>query len=281
MATISSSPLSDKELNRFTQIVNKAADAAGEVVRKYYCNAARFQFREKDGDGPVTCADVEAEQAIVSVILEAFPSHSIYGEETGWHNRDNAFLPDQFIWVLDPIDGTSSFVGKDNCAFGTLIGLVYNGKPIIGCVDQPIMKLRWVGVKGKGTTINGERVSTVDCCDLGKARVHLKVPNYNDDAKRAYDRLSKKVGKRLFNGNCIVFGELASGFVDVVVDCALDPYDFLAIVPVVEGAGGVVTDWEGRELLWHASTPVPEGGFKIVASVGKTIHQHVITALSQ
>ncbi|KAL3349424.1 hypothetical protein AABB24_022514 [Solanum stoloniferum] len=125
MATISSTPLSDMELNRLTQIVNKAADAAAEVVRKYYSNAARFQFREKDGDGPVTCADVEAEQAIVSVILEEFPSHSIYREETGWHNRDNALLPDQFIWVLDPIDGTSNFVGKDNCAFGILIGWGY------------------------------------------------------------------------------------------------------------------------------------------------------------
>ncbi|WMV11792.1 hypothetical protein MTR67_005177 [Solanum verrucosum] len=144
------------ELNRLTQNVNKAADADAEVVRKYYSNAARFQLREKDGDGPATCADVEAEQAIVSVILEEFPSHSIYGEETGWHNRDYALLPDQFIWVLDPIDGTSSFVGKDNCAFGILIGLVYHGKPIIGCIDQPILKLRWVGVKGKGTTINGE-----------------------------------------------------------------------------------------------------------------------------
>ncbi|KAH0726710.1 hypothetical protein KY284_002575 [Solanum tuberosum] len=90
---------------------------------------------------------------------------------------------------------------------------------------------------------------------------------------------AKKVGKRLFNGNCIVFGELASGFVDVMVDCALDPYDFLALVPVVEG---VVTDWEGNELIWNASTPVvPEGGFKIVATAGKTTHQHVISALSQ
>ncbi|KAH0782897.1 hypothetical protein KY290_002495 [Solanum tuberosum] len=253
MATICRTPLSDMELNRFTQIVNKAADAAAEVV--------------------------QAEQAIVSVILEEFPSHSIYGEETGWHNRDYALLPDQFIWVLDPIDGTWSFVGKDNCAFGILIGLVYHGKPIIGCIDQPILKLRWVGVKGKGTTINGQEVSTVDCCDMDKARVHLKVPNYNDDAKKAYDSLAKKVGKRLFNGNCIVFGELASGFVDVMVDCALDPYDFLALVPVVEG---VVTDWEGKELIWNASTPVvPEGGFKIVATAGKTTHQHVISALSQ
>ncbi|KAF3684558.1 putative DNA polymerase zeta catalytic subunit-like [Capsicum annuum] len=91
MATISSSPM---ELNRLTEKVNKAADAAGEVVRKYYSKAARFQFREKDGDGPVTCADVEAEQAIVSVILDAFPSHSIYGEETGWHTKDNAC----FLW---------------------------------------------------------------------------------------------------------------------------------------------------------------------------------------
>ncbi|XP_049391707.1 bifunctional phosphatase IMPL2, chloroplastic-like [Solanum stenotomum] len=256
MATISSTSLSDMELNRFTQIVIKAADAAAEVVRKYYSNAARFQFREKDGDGPVTCAD------------RSGASH-----KTGWHNRDYALLPDQFIWVLDPIDGTSSFVGKDNCAFGILIGLVYHGKPIIRCIDQPILKLRWVGVKGKGTTINGQEVSTVDCCDMDKARVHLKVPNYNDDAT--------KVGKRLFNGNCIVFGELASGFVDVMVDCALDPCDFLALVPVVEGADGIVTDWEGNELIWNASTPVPEGGFKIVATAGKTTHQHVISALSQ
>ncbi|KAJ8572979.1 hypothetical protein K7X08_009490 [Anisodus acutangulus] len=136
---------------------------------------------QDSSSGKRTNADVEAEEAISSVILEAFPWHSTYGEETGWHNRDNALLKDQFIWVLDPIDGT-------------------------------LVKI-----------------------------IVLTGSFYNDDAKRAYDSLTKKVGKKLFNGNYVVFG-----FVDVVVDCALDP------CPVVKGAGGVVTDWEGRELVWNA-----------------------------
>ncbi|KAK4339536.1 hypothetical protein RND71_040998 [Anisodus tanguticus] len=208
-----------------------------------------MHFREKDGDGPVINADVEAEQAISSIVLEAFPSHSIYGEETGWHNYDNALLKDQYIWVLDPIDGTSSFVGKDNCSFGTLIGLVYNGKAIIGCIDQPILKLRWVGIKGKGTTINGQRVNTVDYCDLDKARVHFIMIMPRERMIVLQRRRERSCLMGIESRNCVVFGELASGFVDVVVDCALDPYDFLAIVPVVEGDGGVVIDWEGKELV--------------------------------
>lgn len=98
-----------------------------------------------------------------------------------------------------------------------------------------------MGLRGKVTTINGQKVSTVDCCDRDKGRAHLKVPNSNNDAKKAYDSLLNKVGKRVFNGNCMVSGELASGFVDVGIECAIDPHDFLALV-VVDGAGGVVTD---------------------------------------
>lgn len=271
--------LNNEELDRLAQIANEAADVARQIIRKYYSTGVRFKFTEKNGDGPVTCVDIEAEEAMVTVITNAFPSHSIYGEETGWHNRDNSLIPNQFIWVLDPIDGTSSFVGKDSSAFGILVAVVYNGRPIIGCIDHPILKLRWMGIRGRRTTVNSEQVSTMDCHDMAKACVHLKGPNYNDDAKQGYDCISSRVAKKFFDRNCIAYGELASGFYDVVVDCALDPFDFLALIPIINGAGGVITDWQGRELLWSPLRMIPEGGFKIVAAAGKHIHQQIVRAL--
>ncbi|KAL6509869.1 hypothetical protein OROGR_022357 [Orobanche gracilis] len=243
------------DLDFLTEVANKAADAAGEIVRQVF--RTKLKVDDKGGDGPVTQADKEAEDPMVSVISQNFPTHAIFGEETGWTWNDKSTL--DYVWVLDPVDGTTNFIaGK--CSFGILVALLYKSKPILGIIDQPMeYKYQHDFVKISG------------------------LPNYNDDARFAYDRTIYKVNEAFFNGNCIAYGELASGFIDLIIDCALDPFDFLALIPIVEGAGGIITDWNGREILWEASphsSSIPEGGFKVVASGDKQLHDKVLEELS-
>ncbi|XP_038700936.1 bifunctional phosphatase IMPL2, chloroplastic-like [Tripterygium wilfordii] len=271
--------LTARELDHFTEIGKKAANAAGETHRSYF--GKKIKVDDKNGDGPVTIADKKAEEAMASIILENFPSHAVFGEETGWTCKDKLSVPD-FVWVLDPIDGTQSFIARRH-DFGTLIALLYKGKPVLGIIDQPILKERWVGVKGRRTTMNGEEASVRTCEELKQAYAFLKDPHYNDDAKFSCDSLVYKVNQVFYDGNCMSYALLASGFIDLIVDCALDPFDFLALIPIVEGAGGIITDWEGRELCWEVSPSlcsIPEGGFKVLATGDKRIHEIVVLELS-
>ncbi|RAL52476.1 hypothetical protein DM860_007333 [Cuscuta australis] len=233
-------------------------------------------------------ADREAERAMVEIIQENFPSHAIYGEETGWYNSKEGYEKPEFVWVLDPIDGTTSYIAGHGCIsllFGVLIGLVYRGKPFLGCIDQPVSGYRWMGVRGRISTLNGKPTSTVACEDLGLANAYLKSPYYSEDSEFAYDKTVSKVKTVKYDGNCIAYGALASGFSDLVIDSGLDPFDFLAVIPVVEGAGGVITDWQGRDWLWDPnpadpSSGIPDGGFKIVAAGDPIIHSQVIALLA-
>ncbi|KAK3420973.1 hypothetical protein EUGRSUZ_G01697 [Eucalyptus grandis] len=144
----------EDELGRLAEVAGRAADAAGEVIRKYF--RKKFEILDKEDLSPVTIADQAAEEAMVAIILGSFPAHAIYGEEKGWRCKERSA---DYVWVLDPIDGTKSFItGKP--LFGTLIALLHKGKPILGIIDQPVLKERWVGITGKRTTLNGEELST-------------------------------------------------------------------------------------------------------------------------
>ncbi|KAK7842315.1 bifunctional phosphatase IMPL2, chloroplastic [Quercus suber] len=154
------------ELDRIAQVANTVADAAGEVIRKYFRN--KFEILDKEDQSPVTIADKEAEESMVSIILENFPSHAIYGEENGWRCTEKF---SDFVWVLDPIDGTKSFItGKP--VFGTLIALLYRGTPILGIINQPVLRERWIGISGRRTTLNGQEVSTRSCPKLSQAYLY-------------------------------------------------------------------------------------------------------------
>ncbi|KAF5747498.1 bifunctional phosphatase IMPL2 chloroplastic [Tripterygium wilfordii] len=211
--------LTAKELDCFTEIGKKLADVSREVIERFY--SQKIKFDDKNGDGPVTIADIKAEEAMVSIILENFSSHAVFGEETGWTCKEKFSVPD-FVWVLDPIDGTQSFIAH-RYEFGTLIALLYKGKPVLGIIDQPIRKERWVGVKGRRTTMNGEEASLRTCEELKQAYAYLKARHYNDDAEFACDSLAYKVDEIFYDGNCISYALLASGFIDLVVDCASIP----------------------------------------------------------
>lgn len=265
---------SDSELDRFANVANKLADAAGNVIRQYF--RKRFDIIDKEDLSPVTIADRAAEEAMISIIRESLPSHAIYGEENGWQCTEKSA---DYVWVLDPIDGTKSFItGKP--LFGTLIALLHRGKPILGVIDQPILKERWVGINGRTTKLNGEEISTRNCPKLSQAYLYTTSPHlFSGDAEVAFARVRDKVKVPLYGCDCYAYALLASGHVDLVVESGLKPYDFLSLIPVIEGAGGVITDWKGNELSWEASSTSQPTSFNVVAAGNKQLHQQTVECL--
>ncbi len=236
----------------------RAADAAGAIVRRYFRRPIRVE--DKPDDSPVTVADREAEAAIRRLLDAEAPEHGIFGEEHGTHGIDR-----DYVWVLDPIDGTRAFIcGQPT--FCTLIALTHHGRPILGVVDQPITGERWIGARGHGTTLNGAAVETRDRRDLADAVLHTTDPALIPPPHRtAYDRLEEAVAMHRYGIDCYAYAMVASGYVDLVCEAGLQPYDYLAPAAVVENAGGVVTDWAGQ--------PVGlAGNGRILAAGNATLH---------
>ncbi|KAK4740195.1 hypothetical protein R3W88_003892 [Solanum pinnatisectum] len=273
-AQIADLGVEDSQLDKFAAVCNKIADAAGEVIRKYFRKS--FDILDKEDLSPVTIADQAAEESMVKIIQENFPSHAIYGEEKGWRCQEETA---EYVWVLDPIDGTKSFItGKP--VFGTLIALLYKGKPILGVIDQPVLRERWIGLSGRRTTLNGQEISTRNCSSLSKAYMYTTSPHlFEGDAEIAFARVRSKVKVPLYGCDCYAYALLASGFVDLVIESGLKPYDFLSLVPVIEGAGGTITDWKGQHFNWKASAGSPATSFNVVAAGDKQVHQQALDAL--
>jgi histidinol-phosphatase len=198
---------------------------------------------DKPDSTPVTAADRAAETAMRELIERRFPEHGIIGEEFG-RVREGAEL----VWVLDPIDGTKSFISGVPL-FGTLIALTRAGRPILGIIDQPISRERWLGAEDRPTTLNGAPVRCRGCAGLAAATLFATTPGmfHGADAK-AFARVSAAVKLTRFGADCYAYGLLAAGFIDLVIEASLKPYDFCAIIPVIEGAGGIATDWRGKKL---------------------------------
>jgi inositol-phosphate phosphatase / L-galactose 1-phosphate phosphatase / histidinol-phosphatase len=195
----------------------------------------------------VTVADRAAEAAMRQLIAARFPEHGIVGEEFG-RVREDA----EFVWVLDPIDGTKSFISGVPL-FGTLIALARSGRPILGIIDQPISGERWVGAEGRATSLQGRAVRCRACAALPRATLFATTPEMFEGPDRdAFERLAGAVKLVRWGADCYAYGLLAAGFIDLVVEAKLKPYDFCAMVPIVEGAGGVVSDWRGDPLGLHS-----------------------------
>lgn len=272
--TVTSNGIGEPDLDRFADVGNKLADAAGEVIRKYF--RKNFEIIDKEDLSPVTIADRTAEESMVSIIQENLPSHAIFGEENGWRCKEKFA---DYVWVLDPIDGTKSFItGKP--LFGTLIALLHKGKPILGIIDQPVLRERWIGISGKRTTLNGEEVKTRTCAKLSQAYLYTTSPHlFKGDAEEAFARVRNKVKVPLYGCDCYAYALLASGYVDLVIESGLQPYDFLALIPVIEGAGGVITDWRGDQLYWEASSDARATSFNVIAAGDEQIHQQALDVL--
>ncbi|XP_073124813.1 bifunctional phosphatase IMPL2, chloroplastic [Henckelia pumila] len=262
------------DLDRFADVGNQLADAAGDVIRKYFRKS--FDIVDKEDLSPVTIADQAAEESMVQIIQENFPSHAIYGEEKGWRCKEEVA---DYVWVLDPIDGTKSFItGKP--LFGTLIALLHKGRPILGIIDQPVLRERWIGLSGRKSTLNGQEISTRNCSQLSKAYLYTTSPHlFSGDAEVAFTRVRSKVKVPLYGCDCYAYALLASGYVDLVIESGLKPYDFLPLIPVIEGAGGVITDWKGSQLHWEASSNAPATSFNVVAAGDKNVHQESLDVL--
>jgi myo-inositol-1(or 4)-monophosphatase len=216
---------------------------AGAVVRPFFRAGVAADL--KSDRSPVTIADRSAEQAIRAVLAERFPDHGIQGEEYGTDRPDA-----RYRWVLDPIDGTRAFI-TGRPTFGTLIALLDGDRPIVGIIDQPVTHERWIGAAGERTLFRGALGGSVGCrpCPaLAQAELSCTSVEMMRDAMPQWERLAGAVRRNYWGGDCYAYGLLALGQIDVVAECKMKPWDWAALVPVVEGAGGRITDWSGRPL---------------------------------
>ena len=220
-----------------------AADVAGAVIRPWFRRTPPAE--DKADASPVTIADRTAELAMRAVLSQRFPEHGVLGEEFGLE-RGGARLR----WVLDPIDGTRAFI-TGRPTFGTLVALMDGPMPIVGVIDQPITGERWVGVAGRPTTFRGAHgaAGTRRCATLDAAELSCTSPEVIPaDRAAAWRRLADGARRTSWGGDCYAYGLLALGLIDVIAEPGLQVWDWAALVPVVEGAGGRMVGWDGRAL---------------------------------
>ena len=254
------------ELDRYLALAVDLADAAGEAIRPYFRQPLAVD--DKPDLSPVTIADRAAEMAMRRLIALRFPAHGIFGEEFGRERPDA-----EFTWVLDPIDGTKSFISGVPL-FGTLIALAYRGRPILGIIDQPISRERWIGAAGRPTTFNGAAVRCRPCPALAAATVFSTSPDmFKGDDAAAHARVASAAKLVRFGADCYAYGLLALGCIDLVIEASLKPYDFSAMLPIVEGAGGFASDWQGAPL-----TLASDG--RVVAAGDRRAHLETLALLA-
>ena len=231
-------------MEAFIAAAEAAAEAAGAVIRPLF--RSPLLVEAKGDASPVTEADRGAERAMREVLGARFPDHGIWGEEYG-PDRAEA----EYLWVLDPIDGTRAFV-TGRPLFGTLIGLLHRGVPVLGLIDQPGIGERWIGAAGRPTRFRsplGGAAGCRPCARLAEAELSCTSPDMFAPADGpGFERLRAVARRVTWGGDCYSYGLLALGLVDVIAESTMKPWDWAALVPVVEGAGGRVTGWRGERL---------------------------------
>lgn len=230
------------DLSQYSAFAAHLADLARPIARRYF--RSDLKVIDKPDATPVTLADMEIETRIRDEIARVYPAHGVLGEE-----HDDTNLDADWVWVIDPIDGTKAFTcGKPQ--FGTLVALTRHGEPVIGVIDQPVTDERWIGVKGGGAMFNGAatRVNS-DRKSLAETILLVTTPEqFTGAGAAAFDRLKAACKGVYYGGDCYNYALIASGHVNLVVEMGLKTVDFAALVnPIVE-AGGVACDWSGRAL---------------------------------
>ena len=221
-------------------LAGQLADVAREISLRHF--RTRLDIESKGDGSPVTIADRGIETRMREMIRAAFPGHAIRGEEFAAEGSG------EFAWVLDPIDGTKSFV-TGFPLFGSLIGLTHAGRPVLGVVEAPALAERWVGCEGRGTIFNGAAARTRPCRAVAQAVVYTTTPEtFSSRELRCFQAIASAAALRRYGGDCYLYGMLASGHCDLVIEVQLKPHDFMAVVPVIEGAGGRISDWRGNPL---------------------------------
>ena len=259
----------------FAHFIEDLASASGEAILPFFRTSIGADDKSRGGIfDPVTEADRGAENAMRRLINASFPTHGIIGEEFG-NQREDA----EWVWVLDPIDGTKSFI-SGMPVWGTLIGLQHNGRPCYGLMHQPFTRERFSG-DGASATWRGiglkdkpaeRRLHTRPCPDIGQATLMtthpaLLAPGTLDP----FRRVEEKVRLSRYGGDCYAYCMLAAGHVDLVIESGLQPYDIVALIPIIEGAGGIITTWDGGD---------PAKGGAIIAAGDKRVHAQALKLLA-
>lgn len=233
-------------MSEFVNFAHELADASGKVIRKYF--RTKMTVEDKADDSPVTVADRQTETVMRKMISEEYPDHDILGEEHGYEPTGS-----RWKWVLDPIDGTRSFVAGMPI-FGTLISLLDEDVPQFGIIDIPILRERWVGIRNKESVFYADQHGgKPQPCNVSGQKIIEQSILYSADPamfnslqKPGFDQIAAQVKMTRFGGDCYSYGLLSSGYIDLVVEADLKIHDVMALVPVVENAGGVISDWQGN-----------------------------------
>ncbi len=255
--------------------IGDLAKASAEAIRPFFRTA--LTTRDKSAGAafdPVTEADRAAETTMRQMIIETFPAHGIVGEEFPDHQADA-----EFVWVLDPIDGTKSFI-SGLPTWGTLIALEHNGVPVYGMMNQPFTRERfsgdgaragWAGLNAHGTEVM-HQLRTRSCRSLRDAVTMTTSPGLlAEDERTRYGRIEAAARMSRYGGDCYSYCMVAAGHVDLVIESGLKPYDISALVPIVAGAVGVITTWDGGD---------PSEGGRIIAAGDPRIHEEAMTMLN-
>ena len=252
-------------LEDITATIEEALDKASAVILRYFRTPVPVSI--KDDDTPVTLADRQAEEIVRAVIAERFPSHGIFGEEQGSTAGDTG------TWVIDPIDGTKSFM-TGNPLFGVLVGFVRDGVVEAGGLAMPALSEKWMAARSGPTRLNGRACSTRKTTHLAEACLLTSSPDFfSRQEHAAFEHLSKQTQYRRFGGDCYTYAMVAGGWADLVVESSLQPYDYLPLVPIVEQAGGVMSNWSGRALGL-------ESGGQVIASATPELHEAALACLA-
>jgi len=260
----------DNKINSqdFINFCNETLDISGKIALAHFRDIRDLTI--KVDESPVTLADKQIEQVIRREIEKKYPKHNIVGEEFEVLNNES-----EYTWYIDPIDGTRSFIAGKN-DFGTLIGLVKNDEIIGGVIDCPALKERWVSFEKNITMVNG---NIIQCRKIDKLEnsVMATTSSHQFGMKkwRAYQSLEESVKVTTTGSDCYNYGLLASGYVDIVAEKLTAPHDYLPLIKIVEGSGGVMTDWDGNRL------PLDDKDVYVLASASKELHELALEKLKK
>ena len=243
------------------------ADESEKIIKKYFRTSLNVD--NKEDKTPVTIADKEVELKIREIIKNNYPEHGILGEEF-----DQTNIESEYIWVIDPIDGTRSFIAghKD---FGTLIALLYKKEPILGIINCPAHNERWVGRKNHPTTYNGNIVETsqvnkIEDSYLFTSGLYLEDKNFRE----GMENIIKQTKFHRFGGDCYMYGMVTMGLIDIVIEDTLKIWDYMALIPVIQGAGGIVTDKFNKSITYESQG-------SLIVSANKELHSEIMKILTR
>ncbi len=259
----------NKNYIEYLEFAEFLADKARQVTLSYF--RKNLMSESKSDNSPVTIADKETEQLLRDLISRKYPKHSILGEE-----QEEKITESDFNWILDPIDGTKNFIAGVPL-YGTLIALLHKEEPILSIIDAPALDERWVAVLGGKT-----KYKNIDETQIVETKTNISISNsilcstdysmFTEAEHNQANKLREKVNIIRYNGDCYLYGMLASGLIDIVLEADLKAYDFLPLIRIVEQAGGVITDWQGNKLTKTSS--------QVIACANKELHQKSIKLLN-